>query len=205
MSGLALADLVANRTMSAEIAATLRDAVRDRRSFLVVAIPRFAGKTTLTRAMLATLPRSAPLRTLGTDGDDPVPLVRESEGGYFVLPEISRFNAAPGYVWGRTVRTVFRELGPRNALAVALHAPGADEALDVICRGNGVAPEDAAKLALVAYIRTFGPDPEAPSRRVIATVHEVSGVRDGRPRTHLLHRWDERADTFSTVRSAGPA
>ena len=48
MSGLTLADLVTNRTMSPEMAATLAAAAEERRSLLAVAIPRGAGKSTVT-------------------------------------------------------------------------------------------------------------------------------------------------------------
>lgn len=194
--------LVANGTLSTEIAATLRAAVDGRLSFLVVAIPRFAGKTTLTRAMLAQLPTGTPIRTLGHDGDDPLALLAASRGGYIVVPEISRGAWAPGYVWGTPVRTVFGGLPERTGLATALHAPGVEEAFEVICRGNRVSDADAERLALVIYLRSLGPDPAAPLRRVVSSVHEVVGVDHGRARLRLLHRWNESADRFEFVAPA---
>ena len=53
MADLDLVALVRNGTMSPEIAATLSVAVRERRSFLVFAVPRLAGKSTVMHAMLA--------------------------------------------------------------------------------------------------------------------------------------------------------
>ena len=53
MPALTLDDLVANGTMSRAIATTLRRAVEAHRSYLVIALPRLAGKSTVGKAMLA--------------------------------------------------------------------------------------------------------------------------------------------------------
>jgi hypothetical protein len=37
---------------------------------------------------------------------------------------------------------------------------------------------------------------EEPTRRVVAAVHEIDGVVNGRPRLRLLHRWDKTRDAF---------
>ncbi len=195
---LTLDDLVANRTMSPEIAATLRKAARERRSFLVMAVPRLAGKSTVMRAMLAHAPRAAPIKVLGTDGDDLEALLAQSRGGYLVIPEISRGAWAPGYVWGPPVRQAFRALSDGVALATALHAPDVEEAFAIICGGNRVPREHAASLKLVVYLRSLGRDWSAPERRVVDSVHEIIGVRQGRPQTRLLHRWNQRTDRFET-------
>lgn len=191
-----LADMVANGTMSREIAATLRDAARRRRSFLVTAVPRFAGKSTLMRAMLAHAPKGAAIRTVGEDGDDVPTLLAEAQGGYIVIPEISRGPWAPGYIWGARVRRAFAALGDGVSLATALHAPDVERAFRIICRGCGVSDEDAARLELLIYLRSLGPDEREPERRVVASVHEILGVRNGQPHTRLLHRWDEARDRF---------
>jgi hypothetical protein len=199
MAPLALADLVANGTMSPEIAATLRSTALGRHSFLVVAIPRLAGKSTVMAAMLAHAPTGAPVARVGEDGLDIDALAAASAGGYLVIPEISEYPVAPGYIWGAPVRRVFARVGKDVALAAALHAPGADEAMEVVCRGNGVPDAQAAHIAVVVYIRSLGTDWRSPTGRRISTVHEVVGVKDGRAETRLLHRWDERTDRFETV------
>ena len=199
MSELTLADLTANGTMSKEVAATLRATAEGRKSFLVVAIPRLAGKSTVMAAMLAERPKRAPRRTVGDDGVDIDALAAASVGGYLVVPEISEYPVTAGYIWGAPVRRVFARIGSGVALAAALHAPGADEAMEVVCRGNGVPDEQAAQIAIVVYIRSLGRDWRQPTGRRIATVHEVVAVRDGRAETRLLHRWDERADRFETL------
>ena len=199
MPGLSLSDLVRNGTMPPEIAATLRGAVTARRSFLVMARPRFAGKSTLTGALLAIVRRTMPVRELGRDGEDVTRLAAEARGGYLVIPEVSEHPWAPGYVWGEPVRIAFRAIAAGSALAIALHADGVAEALKIIRRGNGVPDEDVARLDLVIHLRSLGPDPSAPVRRVVAAVHEIEDVRDGQPRTRLLHRWHEQMDRFETL------
>ena len=199
MAGLTLADLTANGTMSPEIAATLRAAVQGRHSFLVVAIPRLAGKSTVMAAMLAHMPKGAPVKTVGDDSTDIDALAAASAGGYLVVPEISEYPVTAGYIWGAPVRHVFARIGEDVALAAALHAPGADEAIEIVCRGNRVPDEQAAEIALVVYIRSLGSDWRRPTGRRIATVHEIVTVRASRPESHLLYRWDEGADRFETL------
>ncbi len=198
MAELDLIDLVANETMSPEIAATLQAAAQDRRSLLVVAIPRWAGKSTVTHATLEHVPEGTPLHTLLDHPDDLNALDGEPAEGYLVVPEVSE-APVPGYIWGEPVRRVFATLKRGYSLATALHAPGLDEAFAVLAEGNGVPDEDASRIDLMVYIRSLGDDWRAPTRRAIAEVHEVERVVDGRPQTRLLHRWDEAADRFEQL------
>jgi hypothetical protein len=208
MPSLTLADLVANGTMSFEIAATLRATAQGRHSFLVCAVPRLAGKSTVMAAMLAHAPKGAPVKTVGDDGVNIDALAAASKGGSLVIPEISEYAVAPGYIWGAPVRQAFAHVGEDLALAAALHAPGAEEATLIVCRGNGVPDEQASQIALVVYIRSLGRDWREPTGRRIASVTEIVAVRNGRPETRLLHRWNERTDAFEIVepprRIAGP-
>ena len=192
---IGLAELVRNRTMSAEIAATLAGAAEERRSFVVLAVPRLAGKSTVLRAMLARA--SAPVRTVVGEPGEVSHLAAASGSGYLVIPEISQAPVA-GYIWGAPVRRVFAVLGRGYALAAALHAPGVDEAFRVICGGNGVPDEDAARIDLAVYLRSIG-EWQTPARRVVESVHEIHGVMRGKPRARALHIWDEASDRFATV------
>jgi len=196
---LRLDDLVANRTLSQEIARVLRATVAGRHSFLVIAVPRLAGKTTTKQAMLAET--TVPVLSLGYDGDDVAELVTKARGGYLVVPEVAPGPYAPGYVWGAPVRRAFAGVAQGTALATALHAPDPVAAFAILCRENGVPDADAAQLALVVSMRALGPQ-EAPTRRVVETVHEIHGVTDGRPAARLLFRWDERADRFEAAARA---
>ena len=191
MAELSLADLVRNGTMSAEIAATLERTVRERRSFLVIALPRMAGKSTVGRAMLAVARRAKfPIRELGEDGVDVPELAREARGGYLYVPEVSRYPVTRGYVWGAPVRAAFAEAAQGTSLSTALHADAAEDALRIL-RANRVPPEDLARLELIVHLRSLGDDWQNPTRRVVADVHAhgPNGLR-------LLHHWDERTDRF---------
>jgi type IV secretory pathway ATPase VirB11/archaellum biosynthesis ATPase len=193
---LRLNDLVANRTMSREMAATLRDVARARHSLIVVAVPRLAGKSTVLRAILAERPASSPVTTLAEDGDVVDELLKKSAGGYLVIPEITQSAAMPGYIWGADVRRIFKSAKEGVSLAATLHAEGPDEAFAQICKGCGVPDADAAKIKFAVYLRSLGRW-EEPTRRVVQSVHEIEGVRDGKPRLKLLHQWDEQHDRFS--------
>src|SRR3989442_6683521 len=143
MAELGLDDLIANGTMSPEIGETLRATARGRHPFLVTAVPRLAGKSTVMRAMLAHAPKGSPIRTLGIDGDDLEPLLAPSRGGYFVVPEISRGAWAPGYVWGAPVRRAFQATADGRARASARPAPDLARGVATIWPGNRGPDEDA--------------------------------------------------------------
>jgi type IV secretory pathway ATPase VirB11/archaellum biosynthesis ATPase len=181
--------------MSPEIAKTLREAARGRQSVIVVAEPRLAGKTTVLRAMLAERPEGAPLVTLAEDGEIIDQLIEKSTGGYLVIPEIARSAARPGYIWGPDVRRIFNAAKESVSLAATLHAAGPDDAFAQICEGCRVPDAEASKIALVVSLRSIGRW-EEPTRRVVQSVHIVDGVREGKPRTKLLHHWDEQHDRF---------
>jgi hypothetical protein len=188
-----LADQVANGTMSQEIADVLRETAQAHKSFVVMAVPRLAGKTTTMHAMLAE--QSTPVLSLGSDGDDVDPLVERAKGGYLIVPEISRGAWSAGYVWGDPVRRAFNGITQGTALATALHAPDPDEAFSIICQGCGVPDAHAARISLVVYLRSLG-EWEHPTRRVVSTVHEIRGVKNGKPDAKLLFRWNEAQDRF---------
>lgn len=197
MPGLSLSDLVANRTMSDDVAVTLRRAARTRRSFLVVALPRLAGKSTVGKAMLAVAAEDgAPVRELGLDGTDVAALARGARGGYLYVPEVSQYPVTEGYVWGAPVRQAFAAIAAGTALSTALHADSADDAVEVL-RANRIRDDDLARLDLIVHLRSLG-DWREPTRRVVAGVHEMVGVT-GSAELRMLHRWDEERDRFENV------
>lgn len=189
--------------MSADIAQTLREIARGKRSFIVVAVPRLAGKSTVLHAILAERPRSTPVVTVAEDGDVIDDLVKKSAGGYLVIPEITQSAAMPGYIWGADVRRIFKTTKDHTAIAATLHADGPDDAFAQICDGSRVPDSDASKIAFAVALRSIGPW-EEPTRRVVASVHAIDGVERGRPKARLLYRWDEARDEFVTAaRDAG--
>ncbi len=194
MSGLSLDDLAANGTMSAGMAATLRAAVEAHRSYLVIALPRLAGKSTVGRGMLdVARGRKMPIRELGEDGTDVDELAAEARGGYLYVPEVSRYPVSPGYVWGAPPRKAFAAIEGGTALSTALHADSAEDALAIL-RANRIPADDLVRLELIVHIRSLGDDWQHPTRRVVADVNELV---DGDLR--VLHRWDEARDRFEEI------
>src|SRR4051794_2557527 len=106
--------------MSPDIASTLREIARGKRSLIVFAQPRLAGKTTVLRAILAERPASTPLMTVAQDGADVDDLIKRSSGGYLLIPEIARGAAMPGYIWDGDVRRIFKTLNKDVSLAATL-------------------------------------------------------------------------------------
>jgi hypothetical protein len=192
--GLSIAALVANGTMNAEIAAVLWAAVDAQLSFLTVAVPRNAGKSTTSNAVLALRPPEVRLHQITGDPTQIDLLKRERLGGYLVCAEFSR-GPMPGYIWGEPVRRVFDALDAGYSLHSCLHAPSVADAFDQVTHGNGVADEQAAAIKLVIYIEMFGRS-YADIKRRVAEVYEVHGIEGGRPIGHPLFRWQPEADTF---------
>jgi len=197
MEGLTLGDLVRNRSMSPEMAATLAAAAEERRSLLTVAIPRMAGKSTVLNAYLERRPSGTPVHQLSRDAGPGLGIPAEPDAGFLLMSEISGVGF-PEYLWGSEVRLVFEALGRGFSLATALHAGGLEEAFEVITGANAVPGGHAARIDLVAYIRSLG-HWQRPSRRVVSAMYEIAGVVDGQPRARLLYRWVEAADRFETV------
>ena len=200
MPELSLTDLVQNRTMSSEMAATLAAAAEERRSLLITAIPRMAGKSTVMRAALQHAPASTAFHAVSRAAGRGLGIPGTGDGGYLLLSEISQAGF-DDYLWGVEVRRVFGALPGGFSLATALHSGGVDQAFDVITRENGVPDELAARIELVTYIRSIGPW-DRPHRRVIESMYEIDGVHDGRPAARLLHRWVEQEDRFEVVEDA---
>lgn len=192
---LTLANLVANRTLSPEMAATLAAAAEERRSLLFVAIPRMAGKSTLMQAALQHAPACTPLHHLSTAEGQGLGIPAAGDSGYLVVSEVSTAPYAD-YLWGADARRVFAALERGFSLATALHAGGVDEAFEVLTHENGIPAEQAARLDVVVYVRSIGPW-SSPSRRVVAEVAETDGIHPRAAR--VLHRWSEQDDRFEVV------
>ena len=194
---ITIAELVRNGTMSAEMAATLWAAVDEQRSFLTVAIPRFAGKSTTSEAILALRPADIELRRVDGSEEQMERLKRERLGGYLVVGEFSQ-APVPGYIWGEPVQRVFETLAAGYSLQAALHAAGVEEAIRVVTEDNGVSDELASAFDLVLYIERYGEDDASYWRR-LAHIYELDRVENGAPQGRTLFRWLEDGDRFEAV------
>jgi len=109
MVELTLTGLVGNRTMSAEMAATLAVAAEERRSLLFVAVPRMAGKSTTMLATLQHVPPGTPIHLLSRAKGPRLGIPSNPDGGYLLASEIAD-TAFDDYLWGDEVRTMFAAL-----------------------------------------------------------------------------------------------
>jgi hypothetical protein len=163
-----------------------------------VAVPRFAGKTTTSNAILAMRPPEVPAYLVAGEPDVMDHLKRERLGGYLVVAEFAQ-APVPGYIWGAPVRRVFETVHEGGySLQTALHAPGVEAAILEVTRGNGVSDDHASVFKLVLYIERFGTSLDNFWRR-ITDLYEVREVRDGRPAGQSLFRWREDGDRFEKL------
>jgi hypothetical protein len=197
---ITLAELVRNGTMSEEVAALLWSAVDEQVSFLVVALPRFAGKSTTSEALLAMRPPDMSIHHVAGEPAAMARLVEARLGGYLVVSEFSD-APVPGYIWGEPVRRVFNALDAGYSLQASLHAPSAEAAIEEITIGNGVSAEQASRIGLVVYIERFGANLSNFWRR-IAEVYEVDEVTERGPQGRTLYRWQPRDDRFEALESS---
>ena len=194
---LSIADLVANGTLDAEIAGTLWAAVDEQLSFLTVAMPRGAGKTTVASAVLGLRQPHVPLHPILAEPAELTGLREARHGGYIVVGELSPYGM-PSYIWGPPVRAVFDTLQHGYSLQTSLHATGVGAAMHVVTGENQVTDEAASHLKLVVYIDAARGADGRPLRRV-AEVYEVDRVVDGAPQGRTLFRWHARDDRFEQV------
>jgi type IV secretory pathway ATPase VirB11/archaellum biosynthesis ATPase len=185
--------------LSARVAAALWEAMDARLSFVVTAVPRFAGKSTSMNALLGLLPPDVLVHRLDGSPEQMRRLKGEASGGYLVAAEIGQ-APVPDYIWGEPVRELFETLAAGYSLATALHAPDVAGTFDVLCRENGVSDEGASRVNLVLHLLRLGDEPDSFWRR-LAQVSEIHDVSGGRPNTRVLFRWREQDDTFEDVES----
>jgi len=196
MSDVTVVDLVRNGTMSAEMAGVLWAAVDEQLSFLTVALPRLAGKTTTSHAILDLRRPEVPVHDVAGEPQVMERLQQAQLGGYITVAEFSR---APmyGYIWGNEVRRVFDTLPYGYALQTSLHADSVDEGIGVVTQGIGIPDDQVSAFKLVLYIKRFG-DFGNYWRRV-AEVFEVDRVTGGRPEGRTLFKWRQDDDTFEQL------
>lgn len=193
MSDVTIVDLVQNGTMNAQMAGVLWAAVDEQLSFLTVALPRLAGKTTTSHAILDLRRPEVPLHEVAGEPRVMERLQQERLGGYITVAEFSR---APmyGYIWGEPVHRVFETLPFGYSLQTSLHADSVEEGIRTVTQGIGIPDEQVSAFKLVLYIQRFGSFGNYWRR--VSEVFEIEDVRGGRPVGQTLFRWRPEDDSF---------
>jgi hypothetical protein len=194
---ISIAELVRNGTLSADVAAVLWAAAEAQVSFLTVAMPQGAGKTTVASAVLALRKPDVPLHFIYGRPQELEELKRERRGGYIVVGEFSR-APMPSYIWGESVRRVFETLPAGYSLQTSLHAPGVEPAIRAVTEANAVPDDLASAVKLIVYIEVFRTSAGAIARRVVE-VYEMHLVENGKPIGHPLFLWRKEDDSYERV------
>ena len=191
------AGLIANGTLSAQAAASFWMAAEQLASFIVVARPRLAGKSTLGHAILQLRPPGTPLHFLDGSERQMLRPKAEARGGYLVCGEFSP-APVPAYIWGRPVRTLFDVLNAGYSLCTSLHANSAEETLYVLREGNGLTDAQIGRLRFIGTVRRFGM-PDSFWRRLVA-VDEIDAPNEReRLRLRRIFTWNETGDRLEQI------
>ena len=182
---LRLSDLVDNGTVRAEGADLLREIGAGVHAFVVHSLPRNAGKSTLTEAILAEAPAGTPRHDfLGTEAERDALLTRTPSTGYVVVAEMGH-RGRPGYLAEEEITRTF-ELVERTgfSLATSLHADTVDEAFEVLARNGVPSTTVAENVRYLVKVQPLGDPFAAETTRIVEAVHEITGTdAAGRPTT----------------------
>ena len=196
---ITIAELVRNGTLDAAMAGVLWAAVDEGVSFVTVAVPRNAGKSTMSNAVLALRPPGVPIHPVADEPERLERLKRERLGGYLVVAEFAPHGASRGYIWGPAVRRVFETLDAGYSLQASLHAPSAVDGMRAIRYENGVPDDLAARIGLVLYIEMFSQWQDPGVRRRLVDIYEVHAVQNGELIGQSLFRWRQHDDSFEPL------
>ncbi len=121
--------LIERGALDVRLAAFLSLTIEARASFIVVAEPHEAGKTTLLTALLDFLPANIqPVYLRGWYERFSFLDTLPPEAAYMLCNEIS--SHLPTYMWGHGVRRVFEAAAAGYPLATTMHATGSADAFD---------------------------------------------------------------------------
>lgn len=152
--GFSMIDLVMNETIPVAPAALLWWAVEQGASLLTAGGPSGAGKSTLANACLGFLPDGA--RAYAVAGrDDPLDVPTADGPTYLLISELSK-HGRPNYISGPAARRVFALVQDGLRVVGTLHADSVDEAIANLGDEVELAPEDIARVDLIAVTRVDG-------------------------------------------------
>lgn len=186
---LTLRDLVANHSIADDGAGVLRSIGAAGQSFLVYALPRNAGKSTVTDAIVAEAPESLPRLDFYGTADEAAALSAVPTRAYLQVGEIGH-RGRRGYLAAEEVVRLFEVLRAGSySLASSLHADSVDEVFEVLGKNGVGSSVAAAAVSHVVKVRPLG-DPHDPATpRVVEAIHAISPRDDGEPSAALLYQW----------------
>jgi hypothetical protein len=145
--------LVEREVLDVRLAAFLSLAVEARASFIVVAEPHEAGKTTLLTSLVDFLPNETqPVYLRGWYERFSFLDTLPPDSAYLLCNEIS--SHLPTYLWGRGVRRVFEAAAAGYPLATTMHATGATDAFEQLAGYPLDVPVE--QLAVIDLVITIG-------------------------------------------------
>ena len=212
---ITLIDLINAGTLSAEAAAYLWLMLDYGRNIIIVG-PTGAGKTTLLNALLYLIRPDAKILTIEDTRE--INIVHEHWQALLTRPsrlegvrDVSAFDllavamrSRPDYVVVGEVRgeeayVLFQAFGSGHAGATTIHAETVEDAVRrLLTRPMNVPPMLLALAhVFVRIIRVKAGDTVA--RRVVEVVENMGISQRGRPRLHVLFRWDPQKDALERV------
>jgi flagellar protein FlaI len=190
---LSIVDLVADGTLTAEMAAFCWQAVHGGVSYLTGAVPGGAGKTTLMAGLLGFLPPGERVVTVGDRSAIDSALAGDlSQPATLLAHEIGRGHWF-GYIWGPEAVDFFSLAGSGVRAVTCLHADDAEQAWGIL-GPLGVARESFESVPLQLFIvvdRRGG----RVLRRVRWVYFRVQGLL--RP----VYAWSRESDEFERLTS----
>jgi type IV secretory pathway ATPase VirB11/archaellum biosynthesis ATPase len=146
---LSVAELIDNRTLTAEEASIAAWTIEHGASVFVAAGPSGAGKSTLATALLEFLPENAALYVTSGAGDRMD--VPDSDGPVYVLINELSYHM-PVYLSGRAAQRAFNLLAQGVRIVGTLHARSASEAVQVMCAEADISRSALATGFLIAVV-----------------------------------------------------
>ena len=172
---LTIDDLVANGTVAPEGADLLRHIGLGIEPFIVYSLPRNAGKSTVTEAVLAAAPPGTTRHEfLGTEAERDDLLAQNPPTGYLVVAEMGH-RGRPGYLAAEEITRAFELVAHGYPLATSLHADTVEQLVEVLAQ-NGVTTEQIAAVRYLTKVQPLGDPFAEDTRRVVEAIDETAGV-----------------------------
>ncbi len=187
-----LAQLMANGTLSQEVADVLCFGLQRGASLFVAAGPQGAGKSTLATALLECVPTDAQVYVT-TGARDPLDIPIEKGPMYLLINELSWHM--PLYLHGPPAQQAFALLESGVRMVGTVHAISVEGALRAICDEADIAPSAICSPMLVAVVHW----------RRVAEIGLLQPVSGRAPRVVSLARGQPlavRGDAFAVLDDA---